>query len=180
MIHDARGTKPIVAQVNATAASAAYWIASAADETAVTPSARVGSVGVIWSHQDASKAMKKEGVKTTLITAKDSPYKSEGHPFGPLGDEAAAHVQREVDEAGARFVKAVARNRNVSQGHVRDNFGKGRMLDADRAVAAGMADHVATMHQTLQRFGAGLYPSAPAPAGRRAFAAEREKRALQL
>ena len=182
MIHEARGGKPIVAQVNATAASAAYWIASAADETAVTPSARVGSVGVIWSHQDASKAMKREGVKTTMITAKDSPYKSEGHPFGPLGDEAAAHVQREVDEAGAKFVGAVARNRNVAQGHVREHFGKGRMLDADRAVAAGMADRVATMHQTLQRFGSGLYPTTPAgnTGARRAFAAEREKRALQL
>ena len=180
LIHAGRGVKPIVAQVDATAASAAYWIASAADEVAVTPSGRVGSVGTIWSHQDVGKAMKKAGVATTIVKSDVSPYKDEENPFGPLGDEAHAHVKGEVNAAADSFVKALARNRNVTQDKVRSDFGKGRMLTADHAVAAGMADRVATMHQTLQRFGSGLYPTAPAPAGRRAFAVEREKRALLL
>ncbi|MEL6316245.1 MAG: S49 family peptidase, partial [Pseudomonadota bacterium] len=38
--------KPITAVANTEALSAAYWIASAADELVVTPSGKVGSVGV--------------------------------------------------------------------------------------------------------------------------------------
>src|SRR5690606_31422373 len=40
------GDKPIIAQVNHLAASAAYWIASQADEVVVSPSGRAGSIGV--------------------------------------------------------------------------------------------------------------------------------------
>jgi len=38
--------RPIIAVANTYAASAAYWIASAADEIVVTPSGEVGSIGV--------------------------------------------------------------------------------------------------------------------------------------
>ena len=45
-ILDARGEKQIVAVANSLAASAAYWIGSAAHEFVVTPSGEVGSIGV--------------------------------------------------------------------------------------------------------------------------------------
>jgi ClpP class serine protease len=45
-IFDARGTKPIVAYVGGTGASAAYWLASAADKVVVSPTAVLGSIGV--------------------------------------------------------------------------------------------------------------------------------------
>ena len=74
--------------------------------------------------------------------------------------------------------EAVARNRNTAQSTVRDGFGQGRMVDADAAVAQGMADRVATMDQTLQRFGASLYPKSPAK--KKAFSAQRERMALDI
>src|SRR5439155_18801629 len=51
-IYAARGTKPIVAVANHLAASAAYWLASQADELVVTPSGEVGSIRVLAVHDD--------------------------------------------------------------------------------------------------------------------------------
>ena len=42
VIFEARGTKKVVAVVDSLMASAAYWIASAADEIVCTPSGRAG------------------------------------------------------------------------------------------------------------------------------------------
>ena len=52
MIHAAkRADRPIIAVANTMAASAAYWLASAADELVVTPSGSVGSIGVYMMHE---------------------------------------------------------------------------------------------------------------------------------
>ncbi|RAI44713.1 S49 family peptidase [Rhodoplanes roseus] len=176
MIHAARGPKPIVAQVDATAASAAYWIASAADEMVVTPTGSVGSIGVFGVHDDVSAAMERMGVRKTLISA--GRYKTDGNPYQPLGDDARSRIQARVDAAYGMFVKAVARNRGVSQAAVREGFGQGDMVLAEPAVAEGMADRIGTMEDTLRRFGASLHQ--PAPSRRRAFATQRERRALSL
>lgn len=177
MIYQARGTKPIIAHVNANAASAAYWIASAADEIVVTPSGAVGSIGVVGVHDDLSAALEKAGVKKTIIKAGE--FKTEGNPFEPLSDDARARKQAKVDASYDQFVRAVARNRNVSLAAVREGFGRGDMVDAEPAVAEGMADRIGTLEETLQRFGASQYGAVP-QTRRRAFASEREKRALML
>ncbi|TAM96307.1 MAG: S49 family peptidase [Rhizobiaceae bacterium] len=176
MIYQARGQKPIIAQVNARSASAAYWIASAADEMVVTPTGSVGSIGVIGLHEDVSGAMDKLGVKKTIISA--GKYKAEGNPYEPLGDDTRARIQSKIDAAYDMFVRAVARNRGVNMSAVRDGFGEGDMVDAEPAVSMGMADRIGTMEDTLNRFGASQY-GAPQNK-RRAFAIEREKRALTL
>ncbi|WP_065091630.1 S49 family peptidase [Rhizobium leucaenae] len=177
MIYSARGTKPIIAHVNANAASAAYWAVTGADEVVVTPSGQVGSIGVLSIHDDMSAALEKAGIKKTITKAGD--FKTDGNPFQPLSEDAQARLQAKVDASYDMFVRDVARNRNVSLATVREGFGRGDMVDAQQAVAEGMADRIGTLEETLQRFGVSLY-GAPAQARRRAFAAEREKRALML
>jgi signal peptide peptidase SppA len=148
-IHAARGTKPIVAIANAQAASAAYWIATQADELVVIPSGEVGSVGVIAVHDDLSVALEKYGAKRTYVTA--GRFKAEGNPTEPLGDEARAHLQARVDDYYDAFVRAVARGRGTSLKNVRENFGEGRMLGAAQAVARGMADREGTFEDAVAR-----------------------------
>lgn len=145
----ARGQKPIVAQANTWAASGAYWIASAADEIVVTPSGEVGSIGVYSAHDDISGAQEKLGIKKTLVKA--GKYKVEANPWEPLGDEAKAEMQRKVDAYYDMFVAAVATGRGVSDETVREDFGQGRMLMSSEAVAAGLADRVGTLDETLDR-----------------------------
>lgn len=145
----ARGSKPIVAMVNAFAASAAYWIASCCDEIVVTPSGQVGSIGVYAAHEDLSAAEEKLGIKTTLVSA--GKYKTEGNPFEPLTDEAEADMQAKVDAYYQMFVQAVAAGRDVKASDVIDGFGQGRMVLAADAVKANMADKIGTYDDTLAR-----------------------------
>lgn len=149
LIYKARGTKPVVAQVNSTAASAAYWIACSADEIVVTPGGEVGSIGVFGMHKDVSAAAEKQGLKVTFISA--GKHKVDGNPFEPISDEFRAAAQADVDTVYASFVAAVARGRGVKASDVRNGFGEGRTVLADQAVKLGMADRTGTMDDTLRR-----------------------------
>jgi signal peptide peptidase SppA len=152
-IYDARGTKPIYAMADSLAASAGYWIASACSMVIATTGADVGSVGVYVMHYDESAAMEKEGVKVSMISAGE--HKTEFSPFGALSDGARAEAQRRVDSTYARFTGALKRNRNTSVEDVRDNYGKGRTVSADRALAAGMVDRVMSFETLISKLAGG-------------------------
>jgi hypothetical protein len=155
-------TKPIVAVADALCCSAAYDIASAAGEFYATPSARVGSIGVFMVHYDQSKAAEMEGVKPTIVSA--GKYKTEGHPFGPLDDEALGAIQQTVNDYYQMFVSSVARNRGVSVDAVRTGYGEGRALTAKRAQAAGMIDGVMTFDEVLRKMSSRSFGSGSAQA----------------
>lgn len=173
-IFAARGTKPIVAHVNAQAASAGYWIASAVDRIFLAPSAEVGSIGVLGVHNDISAALEKAGVKRTIIKA--GLFKAEMAPSEPLTDEAMAYQQQRIDEFYAMFVNRVAANRGVTSQTVRSNFGQGRMVGAQAAIAAGMADAIGSIEDAIAYVQSTSKVSTP----RRTSAIQREKRALAL
>ncbi len=142
-----RGEKRQIAQVNGLAASAAYWLASQADEIVSIPSGTAGSIGVFSAHADMSKHLAQEGIDVTLISA--GKYKVEGSPFAPLSDQARAIMQERVDTAYGQFVKDVARGRGVSVADVRGGYGEGRALTAKDALKAGLIDRIGTMDATL-------------------------------
>jgi signal peptide peptidase SppA len=148
-IRAARGSKPIVAIANTDAASAAYWLASQADEFVVTPSGMVGSIGVFAAHDDVSAAMEQDGIKTTLISA--GKYKTESNPFEPLSDEARAAIQERVDQFYGMFVKDVSKGRRVPIDSVRSGFGEGRIVTAQDALKLGMVDRIDTFESTVER-----------------------------
>lgn len=148
-IFNARGQKPISAIASPMAASAAYWIGTAADNLSVTPTGEVGSIGVFAAHRDISGMMEKDGIKTTLISA--GKYKTEGNPYEPLTDEARASIQDRVSDYYGMFVDAVARNRGVETKHVRNGMGEGRIVGARQALSLGMADRVETMDEMIRR-----------------------------
>jgi len=166
-IRAARADKPIVAVANTQAASAAYWLASQADEIVVTDSGDIGSIGVYELHRDMSQAHEQAGIKPTLVSA--GRYKVEGNPYEPLGDEARAAIQSDVDDYYRMFTAAVARGRGVSAEDVRTGYGEGRSLHARQAVAAGLADRVGTLGDTVRRVAS--------PAGRAALDQRREAHA---
>jgi signal peptide peptidase SppA len=160
-IRHARGAKPIVAQVDTLAASAAYWLAAQADEIVVTPSSEVGSIGVFTAHFDFSKMLDTVGLKVTWIFA--GRYKVEGNPAEPLQEDARVHLQSHVDHYYGMFVSAVAKGRGVGVEQVRKAWGEGRTVTAQDAVDRGMADSVGTLEETIRRVGRGK-TSAPVPA----------------
>lgn len=148
-IRAAAKKKPVVAVANTMADSAAYWLASQATEIVASPSAEVGSVGIIAQHTDLSGAEEKAGIKTTLITA--GANKGELSPYQPLSEDALANVQHRVDQMYGMFVRDVARGRGIDTQAVQDRFGQGRAVSAQDALAAGMVDRIETLDQTLAR-----------------------------
>lgn len=149
----ARDVKPIVGVANFKACSAAYWIMACCTEAVATPSAIVGSVGACADHTDLTAAMKNAGVKVTEFESKASPYKLELSPLRPLSDEARTEAQARIDRLGELFVSAVATARGVPEKKVLAEFGQGRVLSAEEALAAGMIDRIATLEETVARLG---------------------------
>jgi signal peptide peptidase SppA len=148
-IFAARGKKRIIAVANAQIASAAYWLACAADEIVCMPSGQVGSIGIIAIHRDYSKANDTAGIKPTYVTY--GQYKVERNPDAPLSDDAQSYMQGQVNQMGDMFTNFVAKSRGVSAKDVRANFGQGRMLMAKDALAAKMIDSIGTLDQTIAK-----------------------------
>lgn len=145
-VYQARGAKPIVAVANAEAHSAAYQIASQADEFIVAPSGMAGSIGVITAHVDDTAADEKEGYKVTYIHAGEN--KAEGWE-GSLSDDHRAHLQSIVDSYYETFVSHVARGRGVSAETVLSDFGGGRSFTSQQLLERNMVDRIATFNQVI-------------------------------
>lgn len=151
----ARERKPITAVANTQMASAAYFLGAQASELVVTPSGTAGSIGVYATHQDMSAAAEQAGVKVTLIKA--GKFKAETAPYFPLSEEAASHIQEDVDTFYDMFAQAVASGRSAPLGQklkkqdVADGFGEGRSLTAKAAVSAGLADRVESLPDSVAR-----------------------------
>lgn len=155
-VREAAQIKPIVALANPMAASAAYWIASAATQIVGSTSSETGSIGVYQLHRDLSQAHAMAGIKPTLISA--GKYKVEGNPFEPLSEEAQAALQTAVDDYYNLFVGDVAAGRGVSEKKVRNGYGEGRVLTSQRAQQAGLIDSIGTMDSVVGSLAAGKLP----------------------
>ncbi|HUY31854.1 MAG TPA: S49 family peptidase [Pirellulales bacterium] len=140
--------KTVTAVANSMAASAAFWIGSAADRLLVTPGGDVGSVGVWTAHVDESAALDDAGLKVTLISA--GPKKTDANPFEPLSDSAKADMQARVDSIYSAFVGTVARNRHTSPADVRENYGQGGLVRAADALKSRMVDGIATFQDAFR------------------------------
>lgn len=151
-----RADRPIIAVANTMMASAAYWVASAADEIVATPSATVGSIGVYATFKNVAGAAAKDGVEVEFIS--EGPRKVEGNPFEPLTAEARGALQAEVRAMYEMFTNDVAEARGVPVATVRADpeadgahFGGGRAYGAELAVKLGMADKVETLQDAIAR-----------------------------
>lgn len=171
LIYEARGVKPIVAHVDGFGASAAYWLASAADRVTASDTSLVGSIGVIMAEylDDDENVIE--------FVSSQSPRKR----TNPTEDIGRAQRQAIVDALGERFLETVARHRGVSVDTVREDFGQGDVFVGAAAVEAGLIDGISTYEQvhaalveetrafrTLARpvYGASASRENPAPTGR--------------
>jgi signal peptide peptidase SppA len=146
-IRAVRRRKPVLAIADPMAASAALWIAAQASEFIVTPSGSVGSVGIYGTHEDISQLAEKVGIRVTLVSA--GKYKTEGNPYEPLGADARAYMQSQVDSYFRTFIDDLALGRKVSPAKVVRDYGEGRMLLAADALRAGLVDRIGTLEDVL-------------------------------
>lgn len=144
-IHAARSKKPITAYVSGMAASAGYWIASAAGAIVTADTGLLGSIGVASVIYDTKGMLERAGVVKHEIVSSQSPRKRPD-----LGTDAGrAQVQASIDALAAVFVGKVARNRGVTPNTVTGRFGGGGLLVGQDAVACGLADAVGSLAAAL-------------------------------
>lgn len=144
-IYAMRGQKPIIASVNDHGYSAAYAVASAANEIVVSRTGGVGSIGVVTAHLDYSGSLEQRGVKVTFVYA--GAHKIDGRPEMPLSDQAKQSMQERIDSTYAIFVATVARNRGLSEEAVRGT--EAAVYTPKAAVEAGLADKAGSLAQAL-------------------------------
>jgi len=172
-------TKPVTAVVDVLCASAALWLGSAAGALYATPSGEIGSVGVVQLHLDISRALDTAGATPTFIVSRVSPFKTEGTAFLPLGDEAHAYFQGEIDELAGRFVRDLARGRRVSIGTVKRDFGGGRTMFSPEALRVGLIDGIERVEAVIAGNAGSAAPrrATKKAAGRRLSETNEQKRA---
>lgn len=131
--------KRVVAYVDSLAASAAYALASGAAEIVATPSATLGSIGVVYMHLDRSQAVKDKGFKPTFLHA--GAFKIDGNSMQPLPDDARARIQDQIDQVYALFLDTIGQLRPAlgRDGARKTEAGK---FFGQRAVEAGLADRI--------------------------------------
>jgi signal peptide peptidase SppA len=149
-IYEARTRKPIVAFVDGTAASAAYWLGSSASRVYIgSDTDQVGSIGIVTQHIDTSNAEHQRGVKITDIAA--GRYKAVGSQHAPLSSQDRNTIQDQLDQVYGIFVDTVVRNRGVSVNKVLNQMADGRVFIGQRAIDAGLVDGKTTLPALIQK-----------------------------
>ena len=127
--------KPVYAFTSGLMASAAYWVASQARAIYATPSAQVGSIGVVQAVIDDSAALDAEGIKVEVFAV--GKYKAMGAPGTPLTDDQRELINSNLAEIAGEFHKAVlARGRSIPAEAMEGQTFSGRQ--AQRFNLAGM------------------------------------------
>jgi signal peptide peptidase SppA len=147
-VNRARRKKPVWAHIDDLGASAAYWVASQADQIyANSPTALVGSIGTYGSVTDLSGALEKGGVKVRVF--RSGPLKGAGAvPGDPLTDEQAAHLQRTVDLTQQHFDAAVKSGRGLTAAQL-DAVRSGGVFLAQEAKELKLIDGIRPLETTL-------------------------------
>lgn len=156
LIYESRGRKPIVSFVSGMGASAAYWIASAADAVFAGSTAELGSVGAVIEVVDYTQADEMEGIRTFQFVSSVSPKKR----LPPDTEAGADELQQIVNDLGEVFVATVAEHRGIAREAVLERYGQGGLFVGQRAVDQGLADGVSTLEAVIQA-AASLPPGSP-------------------
>lgn len=140
-----RGQKKIIAYVDEFACSAAYALASSAEEIIASPDADVGSIGVIMVHQELTKAFEKNGVTINVIKAGE--FKGMGSPFQALSEESKERLQKRINDTYATFTGFVAESRNLSEEAVKNT--EANVYSAQEALELGLINSIMSQDDFL-------------------------------
>ena len=133
----AKYEKPVYAVVEESCASAAYYIAVAADEIYVDKASIVGSIGVLMDGFGFTGLMDKLGVERRLMTA--GVNKGFLDPFSPQTKAQRTHAQTLLDQIHAQFIQVVREGRGKRLKETPELF-TGLFWSGQQAVDIGLAD----------------------------------------
>lgn len=134
--------KPVYAVVEESCASAAYYIASAADEIYVDKASIVGSIGVLMDGFGFTGTMDKLGVERRLLTAGEN--KGFLDPFSPMQPEQRAYALKMLEQIRQQFISVVEKGRGDRLKVTPETF-SGLFWTGEQAVQMGLADGLGSL-----------------------------------
>ncbi len=143
----AKYKKPVYAVVEESCASAAYYIAAAADQIFVNKASIVGSIGVLMDGFGFTGTMEKLGVERRLLTAGEN--KGFLDPFSPQTDEQRAYAQVMLNEIHQQFIAAVKAGRGDRLKDAPEIF-SGLFWTGQQAVDMGLADRLGSLDEVAR------------------------------
>lgn len=137
-LHD----KPIYAVVEETCASAAYYVASAADKIYVDKASIVGSIGVLMDGFGFVGTMEKLGVERRLLTAGDN--KGFLDPFSPQSEAQNQRARAMLNQIHQQFIAVVKKGRGARLKETPETF-SGLFWTGEQAIELGLADALGSL-----------------------------------
>ena len=134
--------KPVYAVVEETAASAAYYIASAADKIYVDKASIVGSIGVLINGFGFVDTLDKLGIERRLLTAGEN--KGFLDPFSPQSEAHKQHAQTMLEQIHRQFIDVVKKGRGERLKETPEMF-SGLFWTGEQAVQMGLADGLGSL-----------------------------------
>ena len=131
--------KPVYVVVEETCASAAYYIAVAADKIYVDKASVVGSIGVLMDGFGFTGLMDKLGVERRLMTAGEN--KGFMDPFSPQTDKQREFAQTMLNQIHQQFIAAVKAGRGTRLKESDEMF-SGLFWTGQQAIEMGLADQL--------------------------------------
>jgi signal peptide peptidase SppA len=153
--------KPVYAFSSGLMCSAAYWVASQARAIYATPSAQVGSIGVVQAVIDNTAALDKAGLKVEVFSV--GKYKAMGAPGTPLTDDQRELISSNLAEIAGEFHAAV-----LSKGRaIPAEAMEGQTFSGKQAQRQNLAVMVADRAEAMRRLR--VYHAASVDTGSRAM-----------
>ena len=134
--------KPIYAVVEESCASAAYYIAAAADQIYVDKASLVGSIGVLMDGFGFTELMNKLGVERRLMTAGEN--KGFLDPFSPQTEPQRQHAQTMLNQIHTQFIDVVKKGRGDRLKETPELY-SGLFWSGQQAVDLGLADSLGSI-----------------------------------
>jgi protease-4 len=134
--------KPVYAVVEESCASAAYYIAVAADQIYVDKASIVGSIGVLMDGFGFTGLMDKLGVERRLMTAGEN--KGFLDPFSPQTKTQRGYAQAMLDQIHQQFIQVVREGRGKRLKETPELF-SGLFWTGQQAIELGLADGLGSL-----------------------------------
>ena len=134
--------KPVYAVVEESCASAAYYLASAADRIYVDKASIVGSIGVLMDGFGFTGLMDKLGIERRLMTAGEN--KGFMDPFSPQTEAQRKHAQAMLNQIHQQFIAVVKAGRGERLKEAPEMF-SGLFWTGQQAVDMGLADELGSL-----------------------------------
>ena len=138
----AKHGKPVYAVVEETCASAAYYIAAAADDIYVDKASIVGSIGVLMDGFGFTGTMDKLGVERRLLIAGEN--KGFLDPFSPQTETQRVFAQAMLDQIHQQFIAVVKAGRGDRLKMTDETF-SGLFWTGQQAIEIGLADQLGSL-----------------------------------